>query len=89
MKFTKLIAIAAIVTATPAIAKDILLPLNDQQQAGFLQVLDKATRDGGLSAANSGTVYFYNLLKQAIDTANAPPRPVDVPKAPEEEPAAK
>jgi hypothetical protein len=79
MKFTFLAAVAAIALASPATAKDIQLTLNDQQQAALLQVLDKATRDGGLGAANNGTVYFFNLLKSAVDAANAPPPPLATP----------
>lgn len=90
----KLLASAAIAAATamatPAVAKDVTITLNDVQQQALLQVLDRATRDGGLAAANNGTTYFFNLLKQAVDAANAPvvpvaapaPKPADVGSAP-------
>jgi len=75
MKRLIVAAIAATTLAAPALAKDVQLTLNEPQQQALLQVLDKATRDGGLAAANSGTVYFFNLLKNAVDAANAPPPP--------------
>jgi hypothetical protein len=66
-----LLAAAALAIAAPAVAKDITVTLNDNQQQALLQLLDRATRDGGLAAANNGTVYFYNLLKGAVDQANS------------------
>jgi hypothetical protein len=64
-------AAAILLAASPAGAKDISLSLNEQEQAALAQVLDQATRSGGL-AATQGTVYFYNKLQQAIAAANAP-----------------
>jgi hypothetical protein len=84
MKLRLLFAAAALALplATPAIAKDVTLTLSDQEQQGLLQLLDRATRDGGLAAVNGGTVYFYNKLKLAVDVANAAPaaKPQETPK---------
>jgi hypothetical protein len=83
-----LLVAAALAIAAPAAAKDVTLTLNDHQQQALLQLLDRATRDGGLAAANNGTVYFYNLLKGAVDQANAPaPPPAAAPEAPKDQPA--
>jgi hypothetical protein len=72
MRAAQYLALASIIAlASPARAIDVTLKLNDQQQQGLLQVLDRATKDGGLAAANNGTIYFYNLLKQAVETATA------------------
>lgn len=68
------------VAAVPVRAKDITLTLNEQEQTAFAQVLDQATRNGGL-AVTQGTIYFYNKLQQAISAANTPPA-VDPAKEP-------
>lgn len=75
MNRTILAAAIALALTAPVLAKDISLPLNDQEQQGLLQVLDRATRDGGLAAVNNGTLFFFNKLKLAVDAANAPPTP--------------
>lgn len=80
MPMKKLFAAAALIASLPtlAAAKDVTLTLNDQEQAAFAQVLDQATRGGGLQAA-SATVYFQNKLQQAAAAASAPPVPVAKP----------
>lgn len=82
MKHMIFAAAIALALTAPVLAKDISLPLNDQEQQGLLQVLDRATRDGGLAAVNNGTLYFFNKLKLAVDAANAPPpaAPAEAPK---------
>ena len=89
MRSVRYLALAsAIAFASHASAKDITLILNDQEQQAFVQVLDAATRTGGL-AATQGTVFFYNKLQTAINATNAPAQVAEKPKAgePKQEPA--
>jgi hypothetical protein len=74
----KLLAAALIAATLPtlAIAKDVTITFNEQEQTAFIEVLDQATRGGGLKAA-SATVYFQNKFQQAVALASMP-----VPAAP-------
>jgi ABC-type sugar transport system substrate-binding protein len=74
-------AFASALTVAPAIAKDITLTLNDQEQQAFIQLVDQATRTGGLQVTQT-TVYFYNKLQTAIAAAAEPPKAAsnDAPK---------
>lgn len=67
---------SAIALASAAQAKDVTIILNDQEQQAFVQVMDAATRAGGL-AATQGTIYFYNKLQTAIAAANTPAKPAE------------
>jgi hypothetical protein len=61
--------LAALALASAAQAKDIAITLDEREQQALVQVLDSATRSGGL-AATQGTVYFYNKLQTAVGAAN-------------------
>lgn len=81
MRSVQLLALAsALALSSAASAKDITLTFTDQEQQAFVQVMDGATRSGGL-AATQGTLYFYNKLHAAIDAANATAPAADKPKA--------
>jgi len=76
MRFTQYLAAAVIMIATPVSAKDVTITLDDREQQALVQVLDSATRTGGL-AATQGTLYFYNKLQTAINGADAPAKAAD------------
>ena len=57
-------AIILLLTLTPAFAADKALMLNEQEQAAFKQILDSATKAGGIQIAPT-TVYFLNKLNVA------------------------
>jgi hypothetical protein len=61
----------------PASAKDISITLNDEEQKALVQILDTATKAGGLQVAQA-TVWF---AKKLDDAAKAVPQPP--PKPPE------
>jgi hypothetical protein len=69
---------------TPVAAKDITMTLNDREQQAFLQMLDQATRAGGLQATPS-TVYFLNKIQAAVNAPPAPAATSPEPKAAEPE----
>lgn len=48
----------------PASAKDVMLVLNDQEQAALRHILDSATKSEGLQVAQA-TVYLLNKLNTA------------------------
>lgn len=72
MKFKVIAAAAALALATPALAKDISLPLTEQEQQGLASVLDQAVRSGGIQAAPNA-IYFFNKLQNTVSAATAAP----------------
>ena len=56
------VTLLSLLAATAALAKDILLPLNDQEQAALRQILDIATKAGGLEMARI-TIHFDEKIK--------------------------
>lgn len=67
-----------IALCAPATAKDINLPLNDREQAVLREILDVATKAGGLSVAQA-TVHFATKLQQLQQQADQPPPPAAEP----------
>lgn len=55
-----------IVTLGSASAKDVMLVLNDQEQAALRRVLDSATKSEGMQLAPI-TVYLLNKLNSAAE----------------------
>lgn len=66
MKTKTIVLMVAILLAVPqfAVAKDVALILNDQQQAKLVHALDVAIRTNGLAIAPD-MVELFNLLKTA------------------------
>ena len=59
-----LAALSLILLTTAAQAKPVILTLDDQEQAQLMQILDAATRQGGLNAATA-TVHLLQRLQAA------------------------
>lgn len=74
-----LAALVLIVMASVAKAKDVTITFNETEQQALIQVLDQATRTGGLTAAQ-GTLYFANKLQAAVNAAPAASDPKAKPK---------
>ena len=76
-------AVTALLFLLPATAQaaDKVLVLNDNEQAIFRQILDAATKSGGIQAAPY-TVYFLNKLDSAPSVVPHKDDPVPVPAAP-------
>jgi hypothetical protein len=74
------VALLAMLAATPALAKDVTITLNDQEQKVFLALLDAALKQGGLSNLQVVT-QFVQKYQQAVAPAPAmSPKPDDKPK---------
>lgn len=75
----RLLATLAIMLALgqAAAARDIALKLTDEEQRALYQILDTATKAGGIETAKT-TVYF---LQKIATEVNAPP-PVPPPSPP-------
>jgi hypothetical protein len=54
--------VLSLLLVSTAYAKDINLPLNDQEQAALRQILDIATKAGGLEIAPA-TIHFAEKIK--------------------------
>lgn len=61
----------ALLISLPAVAKDVTITLNDQEQKVFLALLDGALKQGGLSNLQS-VVQFVHKYQQAVGLAAAP-----------------
>jgi hypothetical protein len=81
----RLIFALALLTATPAVAKDVTITLNDQEQKVFLALLDVALKQGGLSNLQAVT-QFVQKYQQAAGPAAAPAAPAPAAPAKPEEP---
>lgn len=68
--------IAAIVLASATLtqAKDIVLPLNEREQTALRELLDLATKAGGLTSAPAA-VHFANKMQALQQQAEQPPLP--------------
>jgi hypothetical protein len=83
----RFIIILALLYPFTAQAKDVALMLNDQEQAALRQILDVATKAGGMQIAPN-TVYLLNKLNTApvvtdhkdTPAAGAPEKPEDKPQ---------
>ena len=65
-----------------AMAAEKALVLTDQEQAALVEILDAATKQGGLSIAGK-TTYFLNKLNTApVVTSQTPVEPKAAPTAP-------
>lgn len=73
MKYLPLIAL---LLATPAMAKDVTITLNDNEQKVFLTLLDNALKQGGLSNLQA-VIQFMQKYQAAVNPA---PAPADKPK---------
>lgn len=60
------IFLVLIALSTAAEAKDVMLVLNDQEQAALRRVLDSATKSEGMQLAPI-TVYLLNKLNSAAE----------------------
>jgi len=78
----QILVLAAVLLAAPAGARDIILPLNDQEQASLRQLLDHAVKNGGLSVAPAAT-HFSEKMQQLQQMPAAAPLPQ--PSAPPQE----
>jgi len=65
MKFVIALVVVAASTGS-ASAKDVMLVLNDQEQAALRRVLDSATKSEGMQLAPI-TVYLLNKLNSAAE----------------------
>lgn len=72
MRFT--IPVIALLFATPAMAKDVTITLNDQDQKVFLALLDAALKQGGLANLQVVT-QFVQKYQQAAGPIPATPAP--------------
>jgi hypothetical protein len=70
-----------IALSTAAQAKDVMIILNDQEQAAYKRVLDSATKAEGVQIAPI-TVYLMNKLNQAMEVVERKDNP-EHPKAQE------
>jgi hypothetical protein len=64
----------------PVRAADMTITLNDDEQKALVQILDLATKYGGLSVAPA-TAFFQNKLVQAANHAATPALAEPSPKA--------
>lgn len=70
-----LVASAILCLARACEAKPVILTLDDQEQAQLMQILDAATRAGGLQIAPA-TVHFLDRLRAApVLTGEHPSEP--------------
>lgn len=74
---TSLIAIALLVT-TPALAKDVTLTLNDEEQKAFLALLDSALKTGGLASLQP-VIKFVQKYRAAVGPVSPAPTPTPAP----------
>jgi hypothetical protein len=73
----------ALIPSTAAIAAERALVLTDQEQTALVEILDAATKQGGISIAGK-TTYFLNKLNAAPTvTSQTPIEPKEKPKPPE------
>jgi len=70
-----LVVAVALVPSTVAIAAEKALVLTDQEQTALVEILDAATKQGGISVAGK-TIYFLNKLNAApVVTSQTPAEP--------------
>lgn len=62
---------ATLLLASPAVAKDITLTLNDDEQRGLIQIIDAAVKSVGLQGAEAA-VYLHRKIMSAQADANRP-----------------
>jgi hypothetical protein len=68
-----LAAIAMTLFVTPALAKDITLTLNDQEQKILITLLDAALKQGGLNQLQAVSQFVQKIQKAtAPDAVSAP-----------------
>ena len=77
--------IAFVMIASPAMAKDVALTLNDQEQALFRQVIDAAAKGKGIEVLLPAA-YLLNRLNTAPTIQSVQELPKEEPKKPVEEP---
>ena len=69
-----LVVAVALVPSTVAVAAEKALVLTDQEQTALVEILDAATKQGGISIAGK-TTYFLNKLNAAPVTSQTPADP--------------
>ena len=60
-------------------AKDVMLVLNDQEQAALMQILDVATKANGLQIANNTVAFMQKLQSAPAVVKHTDPTPDEKP----------